>query len=94
MGAWRKDAGCSRFVTIWRDLWRTSDAPHLFWGETTGVSWVAHYSPVTAGPGLRYTIVLNGDGGHHLCIFDKRPSLEEVQVAVADWLRFRCLHRA
>lgn len=74
-------------MTIWRQLWPTANAPHLFWGETAGVPWVAHYSPVAHGPGLRYTLVLDGKGGNHLYTFDERPTADEVRVAVESWFR-------
>ena len=74
-------------MTIWRRLWPTANDPHLFWGETQGVSWVAHYSPVTAGPGLCYTLVLDSDKGWQLYTFDRRPTADEVRVAVESWFR-------
>lgn len=74
-------------MTIWRRLWPTADDPHLFWGEAQGVPWVAHYSPVTAGPGLSYTLVLDGTQGWQLYTFDQRPTADEVRVAVESWFR-------
>lgn len=74
-------------MTIWRQLWPTADAPHLFWGETQGVPWVAHFLPVGHGPGLQYSLVLDGEKGWHLYTFERRPTADEVRVAVESWFR-------
>ena len=47
---------------MWRTLYSTADSPHLFWGVTDGVSWVAHWSPVVSNPEYPYALVIAGQG--------------------------------